>query len=245
MTLHLACERLAEVADLHRFCDCNEIAPGLTNDQLNDILDNASDALVRLTRLRLGRCEVAVRPCRPACQPQACGCCQLRGIRIEGVDPEVVSVRIDGAIVDPSTYAIITSPDGGQYLERFRLDGRPDRWPGCQPLGLAATEVGTFEIVYRVGIHIDMFIRNATAEIACDILSTMPRDTSRELPDGTVGVDGYGMRMDFRNRDGDELEDERFRGLTWVQRLMGIHQQPAGSTVWSPEIADDYDLFVR
>lgn len=250
MTLRVACERLAEDDDLEHFCECD--TPTVLPGDILEALDSASDILSNLAwsshRLKLGRCTYNIRPCSELCRTPGGGCCTSRGVRLDGTDPAVTQVRIDGVIIDPITYAVITRPDGSRWLERFKSDGRPDVWPGCQRIGLAATEEHTFEVTYTAGVHKNLLMRWAVAEIACDILGPLSSVRHHEdLPDGTTGAFGYGLSIQAA-RNAEDTEGQPLRhwlGLGFVQRFLASLPRTQGATIWAPEIADGYDHLSR
>jgi len=86
--------------------------------------------------------------CRSDCH---CGP-ELCEIYLPGPIYDVVSVDINGEVVDPLTYNVLD----GQYLVR-RSDTADDAnggtcWPGCQDMSLPPGAEGTFTVVYRTGV---------------------------------------------------------------------------------------------
>jgi hypothetical protein len=73
-----------------------------------------------------------------------CGCMPLSRVHLSGYPVrEIVTVKIDGIVVDPSTYRL----DEWRWLTR--LDGA--KWPNCQRLDRDDTEDGTFSVRYTYG----------------------------------------------------------------------------------------------
>lgn len=249
MSLRIACQVLCEPEDVDRVGGCKVESLDIT--EVTAAMEAASDALARLAHgWTLGRCTVNLRPCRDACVGHPCGCCMLRGVKIDGMAPTITEVRVDGAVVDPDTYALVTRPGGDRWLERFNLNGSPDNWPGCQSLGLAATEEGTFQITYEHGLERDMLMRWAAAEIAHDILGPLvdTANSMEDLPDGTQSVDAYQMRISMvREIAGSEgAENDRLSGLGHVKRFLSVYPPitTVGSSVWAPEVDDTYQHYV-
>lgn len=88
-----------------------------------------------------------------------CGCGQqchcgpeLCEVYLPGPVYDVVSVDIDGEVVDPLTYGILD----GRYLVRSSatpVDANGGVcWPSCQDMSLAPGSANTFTVVYRTGI---------------------------------------------------------------------------------------------
>ena len=249
MALRIACQNLCEPEDVDRVGGCR--VETLDATDVTAAIEAASDALARLAHgWTLGRCTVNLRPCRDSCVGYPCGCCILRGIKLEGMAPAVTEVWVDGALVDPDTYAVITRPGGDKWLERFNLDGTPARWPGCQSLGLAVDQEGTFQVTVEHGLERDMLMRWAAAEIAYDILEPLVAtgNSLEDLPDGVQSIDAYSMRLSMvRDVAGSEgVEADRLAGLGHVKRFLAIYPPTTkvGSSVWAPEIADTYQHFV-
>lgn len=80
------------------------------------------------------------------CGPELCE------VYLPGPIYDIVSVDIDGAVVDPLTYGILD----GRYLVRSDLapEDTPGGvcWPSCQDMSRPPGEANTFTVVYRTGI---------------------------------------------------------------------------------------------
>jgi hypothetical protein len=238
MAPRYGCERLCSVADVGWVGDC-DVTTVPTAD-VEAAIDSATDVLIGLTGRTLGRCEVTLRPCRQACAGHPCGCCVTRGILLEGVAPTVSEVMIDGAVVDPGTYTVVTSPSGDKYLERFHSDGRPDYWPNCQKVYLPTTEQDTFSVTYEHGEAIDMLMRWATAEIALDTLGPLIHSKERTLDSSVTRLNAYSMEMSMQQEVvGSEATNiDRLSGLGWVKRFLAAYPPIEQSAfVWAPELA--------
>lgn len=88
-----------------------------------------------------------------------CGCAsqchcgpELCEVYLPGPIYDIVSVDIDGAVVDPLTYSILD----GQYLVRSSATladaAGGTCWPSCQDMSLPPGQPGTFTVTYRTGI---------------------------------------------------------------------------------------------
>jgi hypothetical protein len=143
----------------------------LSDELLSDMIDFSTHVLYRLSgRQFSGVCSDVVRPARRyyaadyfpplwwrwdrswgvhTCgRPpnRACGCGPLSELTL-GAYPlrEINEVRIDGAVVDPSTYRI----DDDRWL--VRIDPDLIGWPCCQRLDLPVTELDTFQVTFTWG----------------------------------------------------------------------------------------------
>lgn len=102
-----------------------------------------------------------------------CGCSgdchcgpELCEIYLPGPIYDIVSVDVDGVVVDPLTYNVLD----GQYLVR-RSDTAEDAeggtcWPSCQDMSLPPGEAGTFTVSYRTGIPLPAMGVAALSELA-------------------------------------------------------------------------------
>ncbi len=226
MSVQFACARLIEPDELT--C-CQNLPANITEAAV----DAASDQIHLLApSLAIGRCTETVRPCSDnwcGCGDMACACCWLPGIALDGWNPQVISVFVDGAEVPSGSYATINGS-----LVRFEGDGTPVYWPGCQTLTLPYMSVGTFQITYRHGIEVDLIVRNALAEIACDLLA--PYKTGRaQLPRGTTDatMNSVSVRLDPQN-----VDPALFPWLTRFLTTWGITPGRPEASVWSPEMMD-------
>ena len=126
----------------------------------------ATDLLFEMSGSQFpGECATVVRPCSPgncyarlpylrdhsADPPMPCGCNDIPSIDL-GLWPvvNIVYVKIDGAIVDPSTYRL----DSNRYLTRMAVgtDFHNDGWPSCQYLDRPSSAAGTFEVMAEYGL---------------------------------------------------------------------------------------------
>lgn len=217
MTLLAACESIITVDDLHS-CDCKleSIVPPLTDEQIEDLLDAACNALANITHLPVGRCSTVWRPCLERCHYWGCPCgCSPSGIPLPGIEPVVTKVEIDGVVLAPAAYSTVVSPFG-RSLER--IDGQT--WPVGQYTAKPPTAVGTFAVTVESGLYPDDIMRAAAAEIACDIL-TLFASEQRQPIDGATSATGYGSTISFQ-RFGDPTDQQTMNlaGLGWVRRFV-------------------------
>ena len=168
MALQHACTTLITADDL-------TCCVGVPDVVVADVIDTASDMLYLLApHLAPGRCTAVVRPCGYECYvcgQYICGHCDPPGVNLPGIRPSIDQVLVDGAAVPSGTYTMLDTK-----LVRFLPSGEYDHWPPSQLLSLPSTEVGTFEVTYTHGLEVDVVIRHATAEIACDLLAPWRAD---------------------------------------------------------------------
>lgn len=117
-----------------------------------------------------------------------CGCGVLSSVRLGGFPVhEILEVKIDGQVVDPSNY---------------RLDGHRDlvavggfRWPACQQLDLADTETGTWSVRYRFGIAPPTLGREAARALGCEVYKALA-GRACNLPAGVTRVVRQGVTVE-------------------------------------------------
>lgn len=245
MTLRSACQRVISDADLAN-CDCSrdKISPALTDSDINDILDAASDALANITGLPIGRCTTVYRPCRDYCHYWDCACgCTATGIPLPGVDPVVTGVKIDGATINPNTYAVLRT-NGTPSLERFLLTGAPDAWPSAQNPRLPDTQVGTFSITVESGYYPDRIMRLAAAEIGCDILHSLAQE--RQVEDSASSATVYGETVSY-TRFGDPTDQSTMTlaGLGQVRRFIASVGALMPAAIISNDLMRGWTLYQR
>jgi hypothetical protein len=86
-----------------------------------------------------------------------CGCPPTSTINLWYPVRTIIEVKIDGVVIDPSTYTVI------RERKLARLDGA---WPACQNVNLADSEDGTFSVVYTWGRYPPEAGKLAAAQLA-------------------------------------------------------------------------------
>lgn len=186
------------------WCELSDLACDVTpDDDAETWIEIASDVLFDLTGRRWpGICQDTIRP---SCQPMercpspvpgarlgvelvSCSC-RFRGayglggatwFRLPGRPVvEIVSVTIDGAVVDPADYHVV---DGRDLVSIERADGTRQIWPCCQDLGRPVTAEHTWQIEYRWGTTVPVAGSKMAAILACELI----RSTRPENPDGST-----------------------------------------------------------
>jgi len=235
-TLKEACEPFALPGDIT--CDCE----GLTQSQLEEIIAQATDALVAVSGFTYrGVCTESFRPRGgEACGcvlAASCGCSSLRGftvpspVALDTAGDPAITVWIDGVEMDE--WALVD----GDFL--IRTDGK--QWPGCQNLGLADKALGTFVVDVTYGEEPSLIARNAVTEIACQFMKRNPND-SRRLPSNTTSASAQGVTITLETLQS-EMKTRSFM-LPWTVRFMTVYSPDARNQafVYSPEIDDGFRL---
>lgn len=125
-----------------------------------------------------------------------CGCQPLSRVLLSGYPvTSIVSVKIDGATVDPDTYRL----DEHMHLTRVRTAAGEDPlfWPACQMLDLPDTETGTFSVTYLHGADPPALGSAAAAQLACEFYKACALDGADcTLPAGTTRATRQGLTID-------------------------------------------------
>lgn len=213
-----------------------------------------------------GICEATVRPCADPCRcggyyqlgaghfmfldmyagywrnecGDRCGCHPLSRVKLPGYPVvEITDVLVDGISVagsgDPTVEYRI---DEGRYLTRLAdpATGGARRWPGCQRLDLASSEMGTFEVTYLHGEVPPAAGVAAARELACQLALACMGSEECQLPQGVVRVARQGVTIERAQFD---LFGMGRTGLVLVDAFLGAYN-PSGlrrrPTVWSPDV---------
>jgi hypothetical protein len=215
----------------------------------------AVQTLRALTAYQVGGCPVTVRPCKDTCLPgytpwgsappftpyvdgngqwlnMVCGNCphECSCVVLEQIDlplpvGRVDEVRVDGTVLDPSTYRL--DPPG----HLVRLDG--GTWPVCQDLSKPDTQAGTMSVTYLNAAVVDSLAEYAAGVLASEFAKACIGAKCR-LPSGVTEISRRGTTM--------TIPAGLFTGgLTGIREVdvfvlaYNPHLQKMPSTVWSPD----------
>jgi len=123
-----------------------------------------------------------------------CGCVPLDRIDLAGYPVrEILEVKIDGIVV-PELHN--WRLDKRRFLTRMAdANGNAQRWPSCQRLDEADTEIGTFAVTYAYGQDAPLLGQFAAAQVGCEIYRASNGEDC-QLPSGTVRVTRQGVTID-------------------------------------------------
>jgi hypothetical protein len=144
-----------------------------------------------------------------------------------------VYVKIDGVMVDPTTYRL----DQNRYLVRLDSDssGTNPGWPSCQYLARPSSSTGTFEVMLEHGIQPPAAGSYAVARLACELLKSLLGQPCH-LPSRVSTVNRQQLSFTMINPS---MLDNGLTGLYEVD-LFIMSYNPAktrGQTmVWSPDL---------
>jgi hypothetical protein len=226
--------------------------------KLESVAAAASDLMFQVSgRVYNGLCERTIRPCASACGCFAvsravgltwawtsypggawwtnecgdrCGCGSEDYLPLSGYPVrEVLAVKIDGQVVDPSTYFL----EEGRRLLRTN-DGS---WPACQNLTLDDSQPGTFSVRYRWGVEPPELGKMAAAQLAGELYK-LATTGKCALPARATKVVRQGVSVDM-NPAMTSLLRSGSSGLQLVDAFVAA-SNPAGvlrrPLVWSPDV---------
>lgn len=242
MTLRAAAQAFTTKTAVRESNACGCVSDSDPDDaDLDELIDMASDALSILSGGKVyGRTTVKSYPTRTLdfC---ACSCgCGLDGIQLNGPDPVVTEVKIDGVALDPADYELHSGRDGRWHLVRVATGERPNTWPSTQSMWRPDTEDDTFSITWTYGVHIDWIIERAAIELVCDFAAD-DITKSNALPQGTAtaNLGGVSVGVNARLTLSERMERLQAGDLgPAVTRFMSVYA-PNGrrvSEVWAPEL---------
>lgn len=187
------------LAQAREYAPCANIAT-VSDARLTTAIAIASGVLRELAGGRFGQQVVTVRPnlCTPSCtcigparatpdrSTPTCTCDWREGLVLPGHVDRVEEVRLDGAVLAPSTYRLFDD------RRLVRLDGS---WPCCQRITDANDGQGNFTVRYRLGNAPNDFARWAAAEMACHLALAFVGSEECKLSPHVVSLARQGVNL--------------------------------------------------
>lgn len=171
------------------------------------------------------------------CLGPVCGCHGRRQVTLLGPVDSVTEVKIDGAVLDPSSYR----PDEGRYL--VRTDGSD--WPWQQAITKPDTEVGTWAITYMRGERLPAAGAQAAGALAWKLAQAEDADDNSGLPERIAQLTRQGIDVQFVQPD--TFIDDGKTGVLEVDRWLAAvnpHKLDSNADVWSPDLATNQHRYV-
>jgi hypothetical protein len=221
----------------------------------------ASELMYTLSGRRFGGLcgPMTVRPCRGACAcgwqvlsrgyvvhwrddagswycgEDDCGCTGESIVELWYPARTVIEVKIDGDVVDPTTYRIIR----GRYLQRLDDVGPPVShrvWPSCQNVTLDDGEDGTFSITYTYGRYPPESGKLAAAQLGANLLKECNGEACA-LPAGVTRITRQGVQIEKASFASWVVDTGWKTGMPLVDAFLsafnpsGLQRRPQ---IWSP-----------
>lgn len=125
-----------------------------------------------------------------------CACSELCEVDLPGPVSEILQVKVDGGILDPSEYRV----DNARKLVRTSVTvsaTAPTCWPTCQDLAKADTEEGTFSVTYRPGQPVPQSALWAAGLLACELMKACDGDKECALPTNAQRIARQGVTVEL------------------------------------------------
>lgn len=127
------------------------------------------------------------------CGPSGCGCSALCEVTLPGPVQEIVEVKLNGIVIDPSEYRV----DNYSKLVHLTTDNNAC-WPKCQDLSKPDSADNTFSVKYRVGKPVPEGGRWAAGKLACELAKAcLPGTGDCLLPDNVKTISREGVTMEL------------------------------------------------
>lgn len=217
------------------FCDLSPAAQAVTGIAKNV----AAEVLWSMSGRQVGECDMTIRPCASSCfgdwpfigqwwqlgqypRPlfyngvwynmtcgngcgRSCSCTFVSEVDLPAPVTAITSVLVDGVLLPSTAYRV----DDGRKL--VRVDG--GRWPMCNDLSKADTEVGTWSVSLSYGVPLNATGRLAWAELTQQVAKTLACDDDCSFGKPVQSVVRQGVTMTFLD-PADLFPDGRL-GLYW------------------------------
>lgn len=156
----------------------------------------------------------------------ACSCTQVQEVVLPGVVGDIVSVKLNGAVLDETAYRV----DKGNRL--VRQDGEP--WPLCQDMNEPATSDTAFVVEYYDGFAPDTSLDYAAGLLAIEYYRACTGQEC-QLPSGVTSIVRQGISMEIANG----LFVNGYTGIKAVDAVISIYNpygHKARPTIMSPDL---------
>lgn len=147
----------------------------------------------------------------------SCSCTVLDSANLPAPTREVVEVKLDGAVLDPSKYRV----DENRKL--VRTDGL--LWPMCQDMAADDDQPGTWSVTITVGEDVPKLARRAVGQLAAEFAKDCAGEAC-QLPYEITSLSRQGINMSFGSPD----EVDAITGqlnLRWVNLFINTYN-PSG-----------------
>ena len=144
-----------------------------------------------------------------------CSCTSLDTDLLPAPTREVLEVRRDGLVLNPSAYRV----DENRKL--IRVDG--GRWPSCQRMDLTDDEPGTWSVRITVGEDVPMLGRRAVAQLAADFARGCVGEECT-VPYNITSLSRQGVTLNFGNPNNERVDSlVRLLGLRMVRLFLATY----------------------
>jgi hypothetical protein len=145
----------------------------------------------------------------------SCSCTLLDEALLPAPTREVVEVRLDGIVMDPSLYRV----DENRKL--VRTDGQ--LWPMCQDMALDDSQPGTWSVTITVGEDVPALARRAVGELAAEFAKDCAGEEC-QVPYDVTSLNRQGISLSFGNPNVEKIDPLiRLLGLRMVRLFLATY----------------------
>lgn len=146
--------------------------------------------------------------------PGSCSCTLIDEALLPAPTREVIEVKLDGIVMDPSTYRV----DENRKL--VRVDGQ--LWPMCQDMAATDDQPGTWSVTITVGEDVPMLARRAMGQLAAEIAKDCAGEDCSLSPYEITSISRQGVNMSFGSpNEVDPVVGQM--GLRWVSLFLNTY----------------------
>lgn len=144
-----------------------------------------------------------------------CSCTELQEAILPAPTREVLEVRLDGVVLNPTAYRV----DENRRL--VRVDGNP--WPYCQDMAKSDDQPGTWSVTITVGETVPTLARRAVADLAAEFAKDCAGEDCA-VPYDVTSLTRQGITLDFGNPSAEQVDSfVRLLGLRTVRLFLGAY----------------------
>jgi hypothetical protein len=163
--------------------------------------------------------------------PGCCGCNVDCQVYLEGPVSNIISVTVDGNIIDPTTYRV----DNGIWLVRTKDASTDDCWPRFQDFN-KNSGVGTFIVTYQKGLAVPQALLRAASELAGEYAKACVGAACR-LPARATSIARQGVSISMVGIEA--LMEKGLTGINTVDQIIRTYN-PYGLTGQMRIASPDY-----
>lgn len=144
-----------------------------------------------------------------------CSCTSLEQALLPAPTREVVDVRLDGVVLNPSQYRV----DENRFL--VRTDGGV--WPMCQDMSMPDDAPGTWSVTLTVGEDVPVLARRAVADLAAEFAKDCAGEEC-QVPYDVTSLTRQGLSLGYGNPNAERVDPLiRMLGLRMVRLFLATY----------------------
>jgi len=144
-----------------------------------------------------------------------CSCTSLEQAFLPAPTREVIAVRLDGVVLNPSQYRV----DENRRL--VRTDG--GLWPMCQDMSRSDDAPGTWSVTITVGEDVPVLARRAMADLAAEFAKDCAGEEC-QVPYDVTALTRQGLSLGYGNPNAERVDPlVRMLGLRMVRLFLATY----------------------